>query len=123
MELNDIQRYLEGQADYAEVRYPGDVDKQYALLKAAVRQVIEQPEVIPSELMNVGNIAEDVDTEPTAEDILRQMGYYREDTLFMSLNLTGRQFSIIQEACSAYGSGDSPEHAICDCIDCWLRNA
>lgn len=34
----------------------------------------------------------------TEKDILTQMGYYREDTCFMSLNLTPAQFKIFCEA-------------------------
>ena len=48
----------------------------------------------------------------TEKDILTQMGYYREDTCFFSLNLTPAQFRIFCEASAKIGPKWSMEEAI-----------
>jgi hypothetical protein len=47
----------------------------------------------------------------TAKEILDQIGYYRTDRLFVSLNLTGHQFTILQMA-EAYSGCKTVEETV-----------
>ena len=67
--VRDIQRYLRGQLDYADARYPGSLQDRWNLMKAAVEQVINRPDTIPAELMNVGDdIALDIENADALSD-------------------------------------------------------
>jgi hypothetical protein len=39
----------------------------------------------------------------TAEEILNALGYHREDTLFVGLNMTDEQYAVLQDAEMASG--------------------
>jgi hypothetical protein len=49
----------------------------------------------------------------TAREILDEMGYYRTDRLFVSLNLTDQQFAILQMA-EAYSGCKTVEETVTD---------
>lgn len=48
-------------------------------------------------------------------EILEGIGWFREDTNFLSLNLTDQQMRLVQRAVAA-GGGKSPEEAICEVL-------
>ena len=57
----------------------------------------------------------------TGEDILREIGYYRDDTMFMSLNLSPEQLLVVSDA-SVIGCEQSPEEMIIEALKCWMES-
>lgn len=47
--------------------------------------------------------------------ILENIGWFRSDTTFLSLNLTDKQSRLFQRAVTA-GGGDTPEEALCEIL-------
>lgn len=47
--------------------------------------------------------------------ILENIGWFRDETNFLSLNLTDDQLRVIQRAVTA-GGGETPEEALCEVL-------
>ncbi len=62
--------------------------------------------------------------DPTAAEILEQIGWNRTDTHFMSLSLTKEQLDVVQKVVGRFGAhfqDMSPEECIARILREWLR--